>query len=95
MPGRRRNREAWSELLAEFAASQQTVETFCAEQGMSPAYFLKKRAQLKREERTPFVRAKVAVSADLLTVQIQDVQIRCTAELSPAWLAELAAALRR
>jgi hypothetical protein len=95
MPGRRRNREAWSELLAEFAASQQTVETFCAEQGMSPGYFLKKRAQLKREKRTPFVRAKVAVSADLLTVQIQDVQIRCTSNLSPVWLAELAAALRR
>ena len=95
MPGSRRNREAWSELLAEFAATHQTVEAFCAERGMSPGYFLKKRAQLKREKHTPFVRAKVAVSADLLTVQIQDVQVRCTAELSPAWLAELAAALRR
>ncbi len=95
MSERRRNREAWVELLAEFAASHQTVEAFCAGRGMSPGYFLKKRAQLKREKRTPFVRAKVAVFADLLTVQIADVQVRCTAELSPVWLAELAAALRR
>ncbi len=95
MPARRRNREAWVELLAEFAASHQTVEAFCAERGMSPGYFVKKRSQFKREKRTSFVRAKVAVSGDRLTVQIQDVQIRCTTELSPAWLAELAAALRR
>jgi len=95
MPARRRNREAWGELLAEFAAGDQTVEAFCTERGMSPDYFMKKRVQLRREKRTPFVRAKVAMSADLLTVQIGDVQVRCTAELSPAWLAELAAALRK
>jgi hypothetical protein len=62
---------------------------------MSPNYFLKKRAQLKREERLPFVRAKAAVAAEPMTLQIGDVQIRCTTALSPAWIAELAVALRR
>ena len=91
---RRRNRQQWSELLAEFSSSNQTVEAFCSERGMNPRYFLKKRAHLSRQKRLPFVRAKVAVSTESITVQIQDVQVRCTASLSPAWLAELAAALR-
>jgi len=95
MSVRRRNRQQWSELLVEFSSSHQTVEAFCSERGMSPGYFLKKRAQLNRQQKLPFVRAKVAVAAEPVTVQIQDVQIRCTTSLSPVWLAELAAALRR
>ncbi len=95
MSVRRRNRQQWSELLVEFSSSNQTVEAFCSERGMSPSYFLKKRAHLHRQKSLPFVRAKVAVSAEPVTVQIFDVQIRCTASLSPIWLAELAAALRR
>jgi hypothetical protein len=95
MSVRRRNRQQWSELLVEFSSSNQTVDAFCSERGMSPSYFLKKRTHLRRQKKLPFVRAKVAVSAEPVTVQIQDVQIRCTASLSPVWLAELAVALRR
>ena len=92
---RRRNRQQWSELLVEFSSSNQTVEAFCSDRGLSPGYFLKKRAHLSRQKSGAFVRAKVAVSTESITVQIQDVQIRCTVNLSPLWLAELAAALRR
>ena len=95
MAAQRRNRQQWSELLVEFSSSNQTVEAFCNERGINPAYFLKKRAKLNRQKKLPFVQAKVAVSVEPVTIQIQDVQIRCTASLSPVWLAELAAALRR
>jgi len=95
MAVRRRNRQQWSELLVEFSSSNQTVEAFCRERGLSSGYFLRKRTQLKRQKSLPFVRAKVAVSTEAITIQIQDVQIRCTTSLSPVWLAELAVALRR
>ena len=95
MAARRRSRQQWKELLDEFSSSHQTVEAFCSERGISPGYFLKKRAKLSQQNSLPFVRAKVAVSAEPITVQIQDVQIRCTSSLPPVWLAELAAALRR
>ena len=94
MSVRRRNRNQWKELLGEFSGSSQTVEAFCNERGISPGYFLKKRAELNRQKNLPFIRAKVAVSSEPITVQIQDVQVRCTTNLSPVWLAELAAALR-
>jgi hypothetical protein len=94
MSTRRRNAEQWNALLAEFAASAQTMAAFCTERGLNAGYFQKKRAQLRRKaSRGAFVRAQVAAGAPI-TVRIMDVEVRCSAELAPEWIAELAAALR-
>jgi len=94
MPASRRSREEWRSLLESFEAESLSEEAFCVTHGMSLGYFRKKRALLARADRpSGFVRAQVAV-AEPITVQIQDVQIRCSTALPAAWIAELAAALR-
>jgi len=95
MPARRRSREEWIALLETFDVSDEGEEAFCAAHGISLGYFRKKRALLARAKPlSGFVRAQVAV-AEPITVQIQDVQVRCSTALPAAWIAELAAALRR
>ena len=95
MPARRRSREEWKLLLEACDSSEEGEEAVCAAHAKSLGYFRKKRALLARARQPRgFVRAQVAV-AEPITVQIQDVQIRCSTALPVAWIAELAAALRR
>lgn len=93
----RRSRQQWEELIEAFSTSGQTLDVFCAERGLNAGYFQKKRTQLRRKaSQSAFIRAQVNGIGDgaAITVQIQDVQVRCSAELPPEWIAELAVALR-
>lgn len=96
MPAQRRSGAEWQRLLDAFDAGEAPEAEFCAEHGISPAYFQKKRAMLKREARTgkAFLRTQI-LAADPITVQIGEVQIRSAGLPPAAWLAELASALRQ
>ena len=93
MSKRRRSAAEWHTLLTEFESSDLPVAEFCRDRDLNEKYFVKRRGQRRKGLATPFVAAKLRVSP--ITIQFQDVSIRCSAETSPGWLANLVAALRR
>ena len=96
MPAQRRSRSEWSTLFEAFDAGGITEAEFCAQHGISPKYFQKKRALLRRADRSgsAFVQARIGAPQSV-TVQIGEVQLRSTGLPPAAWLAELASALRQ
>ncbi len=95
MSKRRRSAAEWQTLLAEFESSDQPVAEFCRDRDLNQNYFVKRRGQWRKGLATPFVTAKLRVSSAPITIQVQDVSIRCSAQTSPGWLASLVTALRR
>jgi len=91
---RRRSAAEWQSLIAEFESGSQTVAEFCAERDLNAGYFSKRRARLRRTKSTDFVPARVVSGSRSVTIQVQDVVIRCEAGTSPAWLRDLLRALR-
>ena len=92
---RRRSASEWHTLLAEFESSNQPVAEFCRDHDLNQNYFVKRRGQWRKGLATPFVAAKFGASSAPITIQFQDISIRCSAQTSPGWLANLVAALRR
>lgn len=95
MSKRRRSAAEWHTLLTEFESSDQAVAEFCNDRDLNENYFIKRRGQWRKGLATPFVTAKISVNSAPITIQFQDVSIRCSAETSPGWLAHLVSALRR
>ena len=95
MSERRRSAAAWHTMLTEFESGEQSVAEFCHDRDLNEKYFIKRRGQWRKGLATPFVAAKLSASSAPITIQFQDVSIRCSAETSPGWLAHLVAALRR
>ena len=95
MSKRRRSAAEWHTLLTEFESSDLPVAEFCRDRDLNEKYFIKCRGQWRKGLATPFVAAKLKVSSAPITIQFQDVSIRCSAQTPPAWLAHLVSALRR
>ena len=95
MSKRRRSTGEWQALLTEFESSDQAVAEFCNDRDLNENYFIKRRGQWRKGLATPFVATRISVNSAPITIQFQDVSIRCSAETSPVWLAHLVAALRR
>lgn len=95
MSKRRRSAAEWHTLLTEFESSGQSVAEFCGDRDLNENYFVKRRGQWRKGLVTPFVATKISVNSAPITIQFQDVSIRCSADTSPGWLAHLVAALRR
>ncbi len=95
MSKRRRSAAEWHTLLTEFEASDQAVAEFCSDRDLNEKYFIKRGGKWRKGMSTPFVAAELRLSSAPITIQFQDVSIRCSAETSPGWLANLVAALRR
>ncbi len=91
----RRSAAEWHTLLTEFESSDQPVAEFCSDRDLNEKYFIKRRGQRRKGLATPFVAAKISMNSSPITIQFQDVNIRCSAQTSPVWLANLVAALRR
>lgn len=95
MSKRRRSVTEWQTLLTEYESGDQTATEFCSDHDLNEKYFMKRRGQWRKGSDTPFVTAKLSASSAPITVQFQDVSIRCSTQTSPRWLANLVAALRR
>ncbi|MFK7976996.1 MAG: hypothetical protein AB8C02_12720 [Halioglobus sp.] len=99
MTGQRRSSNEWQQLLAEFDAGTETAATFCRSRGINSSNFYKRRMTRTRASSSAFVVARRAAPPSLQTsapisVQINDVTIRCDSQVPVAWVSELAIALR-
>lgn len=98
MPGQRRSSEEWEELLSEFDAGTETAAEFCRRKELKSSNFYKQRAARVGDSSPAFVVARRAapsapLSAAPITVQVNDVIIRCDSQASVAWVSELVATL--
>ena len=93
MGKRRRSPDQWGQLIREFEASGQSAQVFCSERNLNQAYFFQKRRRLARAA-PAFVAVRAQMEPAPVTVQIADVTVRCSIQIPPAWIAELAIHLR-
>jgi len=91
---RRRSTPDWEQLIAEFEASDQTIQAFCEERGLSAGYFGKRRALLRKRGSVFAVGRVSAPSIGAVSIQMGELSIRCDSGVPVPWLAELIAALR-
>ena len=95
MAGKRRTKDEWQQLIAEFDASSDSPTTFLRSRGISTSNFYKQRTGRVYSAPSAFVAARrAAPSACVLTVQVGEVVIRCDTHTPVAWVADLVAALR-
>lgn len=106
----RRSREEWSALLAEHEASGQSLPAFCRRHGLEPRTLQWWQWKLTGSRRTGTrdARAIRLVPVDVLgsagtadaedgpeiTIEVGDVRLRIATGTSPAYVAQLVAALR-
>lgn len=91
---RRRSAADWQELIAAFDSGSETIAEFCEARSLSPGYFSKRRALLrKRNSAFALGRAPLTASSPV-TLTLDGVSIRCDSGVPAPWLAELVTALR-
>lgn len=98
MSGPRRSSKEWQQLLAEFDAGTESAAEFCSSRGISSSNFYKRRSARTRTS-SAFAVARRAAPASVqplapISVQINNVTIRCDSQTPVAWVRELATALR-
>ena len=91
MANRRRSKQAWRELIAQWRNSGLSAAEFCAREDVNINRFYKKRRDLGVESNFVAVR----ISEQPLVLLVGDVSIKCTTSTSVAWLADLVQALRQ
>lgn len=95
MAGRRRSSEEWQHLIDEFESGSESSKAFCLRHGLSPSSFYKRRSTRVSASPSAFVAARrAAPSVTPVTVQINDIVIRCDTQTPVAWVGDLVAALR-
>jgi len=95
MAGKRRTKDEWQQLIAEFEAGDESPTIFCRNRGISTSNFYKRRSGRVYSVPSSFVAAqRTAPSACVLTVQVGETVIRCDTQTPVTWVAELVAALR-
>ena len=95
MAGQRRSSEEWQLLIDEFEASAESGKAFCLRHGLSPSNFYKRRSTYVGASPSAFVATRRATpSACPVTVQVNDVVIRCDTQTPVAWVSDLVATLR-
>jgi hypothetical protein len=91
---RRRTTADWQQLIAEFEASDQTIQSFCNDRGLSAGYFGKRRALLRKRGSAFSVGRVSAPSIGAVSIQMGELAIRCDSSVPASWLAELVTTLR-
>lgn len=94
----RRTEDQWRELIEQHAKSGQTATAFCADNGINAKYFSLRKQKLPQPPKSKsasFVSIKApSASAASIEIQLGELLIRCPANRSAEWLAELVRALR-
>lgn len=92
---KRRSNEEWQQLIAEFEAGSESGKAFCLRHALSSSNFYKQRSRYVSASPSSFVSARrVAPSTSLVTVQVNDIVIRCDMQTPVTWVCDLVAALR-
>ncbi len=94
----RRTEDQWRELVEQHTNSGQTATAFCADNGINAKYFSLRKQKLAQEPKSKganFVSIKVpSTPASSVEIKMGKILIRCPANRSAQWLAELVRALR-
>ncbi len=94
----RRTEDQWRELVEQHARSEQTATAFCADNGINAKYFSLRKQKLAKAPKSKgasFVSIKTpSIPASSIEVKMGEILIRCPANRSAQWLAELVRALR-
>lgn len=90
-----RSRDEWHEFITEFEAGSESVKTFCLRHGLSLSNFYKRRSTRVSASTSAFVAARrSAPPAAPVTVQINEVVIRCDTQTPVGWMSDLVVTLR-
>jgi hypothetical protein len=92
---RRRNPEQWQAIIAEYESSGLSREEFCSARRLNLDYFGKRLRLSKQSKPARPAFVPVRVRSEGIAVELGDVTVRCTTATPVAWIADLAAALRR
>lgn len=95
MPKQRRSLTQWQAIIEEYETSGLTRDEFCRTHGLNTDYFSKRLRQLKKSQAPASAFLPVRVRSESIAVELGEVTVRCTPATPVAWIAELAAALRR
>lgn len=91
---RRRSESDWQKLITEFDSGSLTMAAFCTERNLNPGYFSKVRSRLRKTGANDFVPIRVAAVKSAVSIQVNDIVIRCESGTPAAWLRDLINALR-
>ena len=92
---KRRSLEQWQAIIAEFERSGLGREDFCRVQKLNLDYFGKRLRLSKKSTPSRPAFLPVRVRSEGIAIELGDVTVRCTTATPVAWIADLAAALRR
>lgn len=95
MPKQRRNPEQWQAVIADYERSGLSREAFCQERKLNLDYFGKRLRLAKKAKPSRPAFMPVRVRSEGIAIELGDVTVRCTTATPVAWIADLAAALRR
>lgn len=95
MPKQRRNPEQWQAIIADYESSGLSREAFCQARKLNLDYFGKRLRLAKKAKPSRPAFMPVRVRTEGIAVELGDVTVRCTTATPVAWIADLAAALRR
>ena len=99
MSGERRSSKEWQQLLTEFDAGTESAAEFCRSRGINNSNFYKRRMTRTRASSSAFAVARRVAppshqTSAPISVQINDVTIRCDSQTPVAWVSDLVAAVR-
>jgi hypothetical protein len=95
MPKQRRRPDQWQAIIAEFHSSGLSRDEFCEAHKLNRDYFSKRVRSSRKPTPTRPAFVPVRVRSEGIAIELGDVTVRCTTEVSVSWIADLAAALRR
>lgn len=95
MPKQRRNPEQWQAIIADYEGSGLSREEFCEARKLNLDYFGKRLRLAKKAKPSRPAFMPVRVRTEGIAVELGGVTVRCTTATPVAWIADLAAALRR
>jgi hypothetical protein len=95
MPKQRRSLNQWQAIIAEFHSSGLSRDEFCTLRKLNREYFSKRLRSSKKSTPSRPAFLPVRVRSEAIAIELGDVTVRCSTEVSVAWIADLAAALRR
>ncbi len=90
-----RSAEQWQALIAEYERSGLRREEFCSTRNLNLDYFGKRLRLAKKSKPAQPAFLPVRLRSEGIAIELGDVTVRCTTATPVAWIADLAAALRR
>lgn len=90
-----RSAEQWQALIAEYERSGLSREEFCSTRNLNLDYFGKRLRLARKSKPAQPAFLPVRLRSEGIAIELGDVTVRCTTATPVAWIADLAAALRR